>query len=82
MKDESLNFKNDALNRAEEWLDLMAIQEYDRAKELCCGFIHTYKRVLKEHLLGEYENSYNQLLTLLIFFKGLQDFVQLAEFTS
>ena len=76
------NFKAHASSLAEIWLNLMLKRQYQDASELCIDFIEDYGSVFKRRGFEIDEGKYNNLLVLLVFFKGLHEYVQLCHTTQ
>lgn len=76
------NIKSEASGLAEKWLSLMKEMRYEQANILCINFIEKYGSFFRKRDLDIGEKKYNQLLVLLIFFKGLQEYVQLCQTTQ
>lgn len=73
---------NEASNLVEAWLRLMSTQQFDLADILCFIFIAKYKKTLKTFSLTNRENDYYVLHSLLVLFKGMQDYVELEKLTQ
>lgn len=76
------DFKYYASSLAEMWLNLMLKRQYQEAGQLCINFIESYSFGFKGRSFEIDEEEYNDLLILLIFFKGLHEYVQLCQITE
>ncbi|NEQ55275.1 MAG: hypothetical protein F6K11_35020 [Leptolyngbya sp. SIO3F4] len=76
------HFKSHASNLAGTWLSLMQENQYHKASKLCIDFLETYSSAFKARSLEIDGNGYNKLLMLLVFFKGLHEYVQLCQITG
>ncbi|UUO16370.1 hypothetical protein [Dolichospermum heterosporum] len=73
---------NEVSNLVKAWLRLMSKQQFDLADTLCFIFIAKYKKTLKTFSLTNRENDYYVLHSLLVLFKGMQDYVELEKLTQ
>jgi hypothetical protein len=60
----------------------MKKKQYHEAAQLCIDFLENYSSAFKSRTLEIDEDDYNKLLILLIFFKGLHEYVQLCQITN
>ena len=64
------------------WLEMMLDERFQDAADLCDSFIEKYRAGFQERALKIESNEYNDLLVVLVFIKGLFDYVQLCKLTS
>lgn len=76
------DFKGHASDLTESWPDLMKKKHYNEAAQLCIDFLENYGSAFKSRTLEIDEERYNKLFILLVFFKGLHEYVQLCQITN
>lgn len=64
------------------WIEMMVDEKFQEAADLCDVFIEKYKVGFQERTLKIESDVYNDLLVVLVFVRGLFDYVQLCKLTS
>lgn len=75
-------FKTHATNKTELWLEFMLHDRFSDATELCDQFIAKYRIRFRERAFNLEEDGYNDMLVVLVFIRGLLDYVQLCQITD
>lgn len=76
------DFKEHAVKTAESWLEAILHDRFSVSAELCSQFISRYKTGFLEHTFQIREDEYNEILVVLVFIRGLLDYVQMCQTTA
>jgi hypothetical protein len=65
-----------------EYKVFMENKQYTKAGKLCERFIRKWIKVWRRRVVTNNEEFYNKLLVLMIFFKGLKEYTEIAKITK